>query len=241
MPHTLVLVGLWPRWALALCLSFSALAGEPNQLIESEKQAGWKLLFDGTTTRGWRGYRQQRFPDKGWVVEQGCLKKEARVPGGDIITEQTFDNFELSWEWRIAPGGNNGVKYLVTEARPSAPGHEYQMVDDQTNADAAKGANRRTASFYHVLPPAPDTPTKPAGQWNRSRIVVRGNQVEHWLNERKVLTYELGSESLKTAIANSKFKETAGFGAKIKGHVMLTDHRDETWFRSLKIRELPAK
>ena len=227
--------------ALACLADFNALAAEPNQLTDSEKEAGWELLFDGKTTKGWRGYRKQSFPKIGWKVENGILKKVGGERGGDIITEEAFSNFEVSWEWRIASGGNNGLKYLVTEDRPSAPGHEYQMIDDARNEDAAKGPKRTTAAFYDVLPPAADKPGKPAGEWNHSRVIVQGNDVEHWLNDKKVLEYELGSDALKTALADSKFKNATGFGTKLKGHVMLTDHGDECWFRNIKIRELSAK
>ncbi|HYK88502.1 MAG TPA: DUF1080 domain-containing protein, partial [Acidobacteriota bacterium] len=145
------------------------------------------------------------------------------------------------WEWKIAPGGNNGVKYFVTEARPSAPGHEYQMIDDAANPDGKVGANHLTASFYDVLAPADDRPVRPAGQWNQSRILVRGNHVEHWLNGKMVLEYELGSERVKAGLARSKFRNLPDFGTKIPGHIMLTYHYDECWYRNVKIRELPTK
>jgi 3-keto-disaccharide hydrolase len=230
--------------AMALALSsvfFSGLAAESNRLTDSEKAAGWKLLFDGKTTQGWRGYKKPGFPEKGWKVEDSILKKIAGERGGDIITDERFDDFELTWEWRIGAKGNNGLKYLVSEDRSSAPGHEYQMIDDKGNPDAANGAKRLTASFYDVLPPSSDSLPKPAGEWNLSRIVVQGNHVEHWLNGKKVLEYELDSNAVKTAIGNSKFKSVSGFGTKIKGHIMLTDHGDECWFRNIKIRQLLAK
>jgi hypothetical protein len=224
--------------ALLMAGALTAGARMVNVLTAEEQAAGWVLLFDGKSTAGWRGYKKPSMPDKGWRVEDGLLKKVAGERGGDIITERKFTNFELTWEWRLAPGANNGLKYLVTEDRPNAPGHEYQLIDDAANADAAKSPKRMTASFYDVLPPATDKPLKPAGQWNQSRLLVKGSRVEHWLNGAKVLEYELGSEPVKTAIAGSKFKGTAGFGEKIAGHIMLTDHGDECWFRSLKAREL---
>ena|SRR2546423_160643 len=216
-------------------------AGESNHLSDMEKQSGWRLLFDGRTTKGWRGYKHTAMPAKGWKVEAGILTKVGGEHGGDIITEEKFDNFELSWEWRISPAGNNGLKYLVTEDRPSAPGHEYQMIDDTKNHDAKVGPHRATGSFYDVLPPADDKPLKPAGEWNHSRVVIQGNHVEHWLNGKKVLEYELGSDAVKAAIAKSKFKNAPAFGEKIRGHIMLTDHGDECSFRNIRIRELPAK
>jgi hypothetical protein len=205
-----------------------------------EKAAGWKPLFNGQSLQGWRLYNKKAEPGAGWKAEDGVLKKLAKEKGGDIITEAAFDNFDFTWEWRVAPGGNNGVKYLVTEQRPSAPGHEYQLIDDSGHPDGKLGAKRQTASFYDVLPPGKEKVLKPAGEWNSSRILLQDNHVEHWLNGAKVLEYELASEAVKAAVANSKFKNAAGFGTKIKGHIMLTDHGDEAWFRNLKIRELKA-
>ncbi len=224
-----------------LLVMFTARASEPNQLTAAEKQAGWRLLFDGQTSKGWRGYKQAAMPVKGWKVEAGMLIKIGRERGGDIITEEKFNDFDLTWEWRISPAGNNGLKYLVTEERPSAPGQEYQMIDDTRNPDAKVGPHRATSSFYDVLPPADDKPLKPVGEWNQSRVLLLGNHVEHWLNGKKVLEYELGSDALKAAIAKSKFKNAPGFGEKISGHIMLTDHGDECAFRNIKIRRLSAK
>jgi hypothetical protein len=224
-----------------LLLALTAHASEPNQLTDEEKQAGWKLLFDGQSTKGWRGYKQTAMPAKGWRVEAGLLKKIGGERGGDIITVEKFNDFDLTWEWRISPGGNNGIKYLVTEDRPSAPGQEYQMIDDSKNSDAKVGARHATGSFYDVLPPSDDKPLKSAGEWNQSRVLIQGNHVEHWLNGNKILEYELGSDAVKAAVAESKFKNAPGFGEKIKGHIMLTDHGDECSFRNIKIRELSAK
>ena len=225
-------------WIFALTLAAATHGAEaaPNELTEAEKAAGWKLLFDGKATQGWRSFKKQSFPAKGWVVEDGwlhCLGKG----GGDIITDVEFGDFELEWEWKQASRGNSGVKYFITEARASAIGHEYQMIDEQGEPDAKQGGGKRvTAAFYDVLKPS-GTRTKPSGGTNQSRIVVKGNHVEHWLNGGKVLEYSCGSEELKAAIAQSKFRDTQGFGDKIKGHILLQDHHSEVWFRNVKIRE----
>ncbi len=213
----------------------------PNTLTSKEKANGWKLLFNGTSLDGWRGYRMTGLPEAGWEIRDGLLKTVPKMKGRELITVQKFNDFEFSWEWRIAPSGNNGIKYFVTEERPAAPGHEYQMIDDATNADGKVGPQRTTASFYDVLAPSDDKPLKPAGEWNLSRVVVQGNRVEHWLNGKKVLEYELGSERVKEGLARSKFKNFPDFGKKITGHIMLTFHNDECWFRNIKIREFPAK
>lgn len=233
--------------ALTLLCAFACqtMADEPsarsNQLTAAEKAAGWKLLFDGKTTTGWRSFKKQTFPAAGWTVEDGWLKCIANGHGGDILSAEQFTEFELSWEWRISTNGNNGVKYFITETRDSAIGHEYQMLDDDGHPDGKRGPKRQAAAFYDVLPPATDKPYKPPGAINHSRIIVQGNHVEHWLNGAKVLEYELGSDPLKAAVAQSKFKNVPGFGAKIKGHILLTEHHDEAWFSNIKIRELAVR
>jgi 3-keto-disaccharide hydrolase len=203
---------------------------------------GWRSLFDGKTTEGWRAFKSDTFPLERWKVEDGALKQAgAHGERGtrDIITKEKFADFDFRFEWKVAPGGNSGVKYLVTEERSGPIAHEYQVVDDEKNPDAKIGPHRQTASFYDVLPPAKDVPRKPAGEWNESRILVKGNHVEHWLNGRKVLEYELGSPELQAAIAKSKFKDVAGFDAKLEGHLLLQDHGDEVWYRNLRIQAPP--
>lgn len=223
--------------AVVFSLVWPASAAEAlNELTPAEQAAGWKLLFDGRTTNGWRGFSRPAFPDKGWVVEDGCLKHAAKGGGGDLITVGKYDEFDLKFEWRIAPGANSGVKYFITEERNTPIGHEYQLVDDLRHADGKRGAKWQTACFYDCLPAATNKTLRPAGEFNQSRILVQGNHVEHWLNGTKTVEYDLGSEALKAAIANSKFRNVAGFGAKIKGHLLLQDHGDEVWFRNLRIR-----
>ena len=216
-----------------------------GSLTDDEKAAGWQLLFDGKSLSGWRAYlrspKASPLIRTGWKVEDGLLKKLKGVYGGDIITEKTFEDFELTWDWRIEKDGNNGIKYLVTEKRPEAPGHEYQMLDDDSAKYIKLRPKDKTASFCEVVAPVADRPLKPPGEWNTSRILVSGNRVEHWLNNRKVLEYELGSDALRKAMETSKFKNVPGFGEKIRGHIMLTDHQEETWFRNIKLRNLTKK
>ncbi len=226
---------------LALSLAPQSPVGSapaPNTLTAAEKAAGWQLLFDGTSLDAWRGYKREALPEFGWKVEDGALRTVAKVKGGELITRKKFNDFEFTWEWRVAPGGNNGVKYLVTEERPQSPGHEYQMIDD-AGYRGKLSPNHLTADFYDVLPAAASKPVRPGGEWNTSRIVVRGSRVEHWLNGTNVLTYELGSAAVKAGVEKSKFKGHPGFGEKIAGHIMLTYHQDECSYRNLKIRETP--
>ena len=218
--------------------AMTALAAAEGVAATENSAAGpqWQSLFDGKSLDGWRPYGKEGPIGEGWKVEDGMLKKIAGKKGGDIVTVKKYGDFELYWEWRVAPGGNNGVKYLVTEARPSAPGHEYQMIDDKAEKWSKIPPKDMTAAFYNVLPPAADRPLKPAGEWNESRIVVQGKHVEHWLNGAKVLEYELESDALKAALARSKFAKHPDFGRKIEGHIMLTDHGDEAWYRVIRIR-----
>jgi hypothetical protein len=226
---------------VALSLALQAAVGPksaPNTLTAAEAAAGWTLLFDGRTLDAWRGYRRETLPDAGWQIKDGTLRTVAKVKGAELITRKTFKDFELTWEWRVAPGGNNGVKYFVTEQRPKSPGHEYQMIDD-TGYPGKLTPQQLTGAFYDVLPAAVEKPLRPAGEWNASRIVIRGMRVEHWLNGTNVLTYELGSAAVKAGLETSKFKGEPGFGDKIAGHLMLTYHQDECWYRNLKIKEMP--
>jgi Domain of Unknown Function (DUF1080) len=207
-------------------------------------------LFDGKALTGWRQYKG---PDAGgtrWAVEDGLLTMTPTAGAGararDIITTETFDVFELSWEWKISPGGNSGVKYFVLEDRDSAVGHEYQIIDDERHADAKIGAHRQTGAFYDVLPPRiPPGVKKPAGEWNTSavrvapsRVVPGGTRVYHYLNDARILEYELGSPELNAAIEKSKFKGIERFGKLQKGHVLIQDHGDRVWYRNIRIQRL---
>jgi hypothetical protein len=225
-------------WAPASVRSAESGGAEPppNTLSEAERAAGWRLLFDGRTTQGWRGYQATGFPKKGWVVEQGWLRHQARGGGGDLVTEETFAEFELTFDWKVGAGSNSGLKYFVAEERSSAIGHEYQVIDDPPYGFAQQGNTHQTASFYDVLPQTVYRPPRPPGEVNQSRILVKGNHVEHWLNGEKVLAYELDSAAVKAAVARSKFRDVKGFGTRMKGHVLLQDHGGDVWFRNMKVR-----
>ena len=220
--------------ALTLLLSLSLSAADPAP-------AGSDLrivLFDGTSTAAWRGFGKPAFPEQGWVVEDGWLKHRAKGGGGDVITTNRFTNFELGFTWRVTPGANSGVKYFIDEQRGSAIGHEYQVIDDASHPDALHGPKRQTAALYDALPPV-NPPIRPAGQTNESRIVVRGMQVEHWLNGQRVLGYTLGSPELQAAKAASKFKNEVRWGTQFATPILLQDHGDEVWYRDVWIRPLP--
>jgi hypothetical protein len=230
--------------ALAMPLIVGA-AGHTSAQSSRSAEDGWVSLFDGKSLQGWRGYKRPDATGSRWRVEDGTLTlppddgKDTRG-ARDIITTETFDRFELSWDWKIAPGGNSGVKYFVLEDMDSAIGHEYQVIDDERHPDAKIGLERQTASFYDVLPPA-NRKMKPAGEWNTSRVVVRGPTVEHHLNGGRVLTYELDSSALNAAILDSKFKGIERFGKLQKGHILLQDHGNQVWYRNIRIRRLPTQ
>lgn len=207
------------------------------KLSDAQKAKGWRMLFNGKDFSGWRTYQKGGEIGAGWQVKDEVLTKVQNVRSGDIMTVATFGDFDLNWDWRVGTNGNNGIKYFITEERKATIGHEYQMLDDINYAKGKGKPKSLTASFYDVLPPAADKPVKPPGEWNHSRIFVLGNQVEHWLNGAKVLSYELGSEQVLKAVQDSKFKKHQGFGNKVKGHILLTDHKDHCEFKNIRIRE----
>ncbi|HEX9282230.1 MAG TPA: DUF1080 domain-containing protein [Gemmatimonadales bacterium] len=207
-----------------------------NTLTPAERDAGWRLLFDGKTAAGWRGWRMDSLPS-GWQVVDGALTRVA--PAGDIVTRDKFRNFELSLEWNVAPGGNSGIFYRASEDDDAiywtAP--EMQVLDDARHPD---GRSRLTAAGSdYGLYPAPAGVVKPGGKWNRARIVVRGNHVEHWLNGGKVVEYELGSPDWAAKVKASKFAPHPRYGRNAEGYIGLQDHGDRVAYRNIKIRVLP--
>lgn len=222
----------------------------PNTLSASEKAAGWKLLFDGKTTNGWRGFRRDKFPEEGWAIEDGAIKHvkgsgEQSKNGGDIITIGKYDNFELQLEWRVSPGANSGIKYLIAEEMVksgySGLGFEMQVLDDDGHPDAkmGKAGNRTASALYDLIAPHNKT-LRAVGEWNQVKLIIKGDHVEHWLNGAKVVEFDLGSPQLKALIAESKYKDIPGFGDVRKGHILLQDHGNEVWFRNIKLREISA-
>jgi hypothetical protein len=201
---------------------------------------GWIQLFDGKDLKGWRGYNKPDASETRWRVEDGLLTLPSNGAGDthgarDLITVETFEQFDLRWEWKISLGGNSGVKIFVLEDRPDAIGHEYQMIDDERHPDAKIGPHRQTAAFYDVFP-AHDRPLKPAGDWNTSEVIVKGKHVTHILNGKTVLEYDLDSPELKAAIEKSKFKGIERFGKLQNGHILVQDHGDQVWFRRIEIK-----
>ena len=231
-----------------------AVTQTPNTLTAAERAAGWRLLFDGTTLHGWRGLGYDSVPTSHWTVVDGAIKKIASgavakmadgqpAAGGDLMTADAFRDFELAFEWKVAPGANSGVKYNVSEeisrrtANHAALGFEYQVLDDSLHEDN-KIPSHRAGALYDLIPPNDLKKLAPVGQWNSSRIVLRGNHGEHWLNGKKIVSYDVGTPHFDSLMAASKYKSIAGFAERRAGHIVLQEHGDEVWYRNLRIREL---
>ena len=224
-----------------------------NTLTENEIRKGWRLLWDGKTTNGWRGAKLDKFPEKGWEIDNGTLKvlssggAESRN-GGDIVTMDAYSDFELSVDFKITEGANSGVKYFVDPAlnkgEGSAIGLEFQVLDDKNHPDAklGKNDNRTVGSLYDLIRAESKSSSrgknfKGVGNWNNARIVVKGGHVEHWLNQVKVVEFDRFSQMFEALVEKSKYEKWENFGRIPEGVILLQDHGDEVSFESIKIRE----
>ena len=207
----------------------------PNTLTSAERAGGWRLLFNGSSTSGWRGYRQTGVPS-GWQAVDGALTRTAS--GGDLITIDQFANFELAIEWMIAPSGNSGIMYRVSEAAdaPYLTGPEFQVLDNAGHPDGASSLSSAGAC-YGLYAPSLDV-TRPPGTWNETRIVAAGAHVEHWMNGVKIVEYEIGSADWVARWEASPHRDATGYGREPRGYIALQDHGDRVAYRNIKIRLL---
>ena len=235
---------------VAVCCLFAISCSNPapidNQLTQREKKDGWQLLFDGETMNGWRRIYTDSLPERGWYVENGCLvvekdKSGESANGGDLITIREYSNFDLTFDFKLTPRANSGIKYFVNESL-GAPnsgygfGPEYQVIDDSKTNNGTVGC--KLAGLYELID-APDTKkVNPTGEWNSGRIVSKDSYVEHWLNGELMLTYVLGSDEFKALVQKSKFRDKKGYGEIAKGHILIQDHGDKVSYKNIKIKEL---
>ena len=221
-----------------------------NVLTQQEKEEGWQMLWDGSTTKGWRGAKLDGFPKQGWLIKNGILTVLASggaesAAGGDIVTEALYDDFELLVDFKLTAAANSGIKYYVDTEINKGPGSsiglEYQILDDALHPDAKLGnheGSRTLASLYDLIQADVNKPAKPIGEWNTAYILSKNHHVEHWLNGVKVLEYERGSEGFRKLVSESKYEKWPNFGELEKGQILLQDHGDQVSFRNIKIKVL---
>jgi hypothetical protein len=222
---------------LVLTSTLTALAADPG---------AWVVHFDGKTVNGLRGYNQTGFPEQAWKIEDGTIKTIPRSAGGkpvDLATEQVYADFEFECEWKVSPGGNSGIIYRVKEipGKPAyATGPEMQVLDDEKHPDGKANFPKRTAgSLYDLIGKGmKEKNYKPAGEWNKSRLVIQGGNVKHWLNDTQIAAYKWGSPEIKAMLETSKFKGWAGFMEQPEGRIVLQHHGEEVWYRNIRSRKL---
>lgn len=229
---------------VCVCCALSVCAQTPNELTSKEQKQGWKLLFNGKNLDGWTSVGKSTPPRQGWTVEDGILivNKKGEKRGGDIITEDQYSDFELVLDFKLTKAANSGIKYFfVNYEKGGWLGLEYQVLDDDNHPDAKAGrdGNRKTAALYDMLPVTGKKQMNPVGQWNHARIVAKGSKVTHYLNGKKVLSFDRKSDAYKEAWKKSKYKDSRPvFGDVEKGYILLQDHVDEVYFKNVKIRRL---
>ena len=220
-------------WSMACVLALSLAANSAERADDS-----WEQLLGNNYLEFWRGYKDEAWP-QGWGVVYGVLNRAEG--GGDLMTVATYADFVLKLEWKISPGGNSGIMYRVStgDDAPYFSGPEYQVLDNREHHDGQQ-ASTSAGSLYGLYAPECDV-VRPAGQWNTTCIVVCGNHVEHWLNGRKIIDCEIGSDDWNERMKNSKFAKWSQFAKNREGHIVLQDHGDQVWYRNIRIRRLASR
>ncbi len=214
-----------------------------NTITQEELAEGWQLLFDGRSTEHWRGYNKEGFPNQGWRVENGVMSVLEKEEGGDIISKEKYENFDFRIEFQLTPGANSGLLHGVVE-QPDTPiwhgASEYQLIDDFDYVDKYGKEETKThlTADNYDMESAVDKYLKPIGEWNEVRLVVNKGRVEHWLNGRKVLEYDLWTPKWEAMVAKSKFADYKEYGRAKKGHIGIQEHGNTVHFRNIKIKKL---
>lgn len=227
-----------------------ALAAEKKQAERNSRKAEakpaakagrWESIFEGESTEKLRGYKRADFPAKGWKVENGVLKAIAKGEVVDLVTKETYENFELELDWKVTAGANSGVMFHVSEefAEPWNTGPEVQVLDDALHKDG-KNPTTSAGALYALVAPT-NKVLRPVGEWNRFRLVVNGKRVRHFLNGTKVLDVKMDSPEVKALIRKSKFAEHPKFNTLSSGHIVIQHHTDEVWYKDIRVRRLPNK
>ena len=221
--------------------AFAIAAALISSASAADSAGQWEVIFDGKSTDKLRGFKRESFPDKGWTLVDGALKAEPKGEVVDLVTKDKYRDFELELEWKVTPGANSGIMYRVSEKfdAPWHTGPEYQLLDDARHADG-KSPKTSSASLYALI--APKNPElKPVGEWNKTRIVLQGSKLQHWLNGRKVVECDLASPEVKDLIAKSKFSSLPHFAQEPEGYLCFQHHHDEVYLRNIRVRRLDSK
>ncbi len=234
--------------ALFAFTALMAVGCQPKQnlLTEEEKAEGWTLLFDGTTLNGWRDFNGDSLTGP-WMVEKGTIKAEGHGSdaNGYMVTDKQYENFILSWDWKISKGGNSGMLYHVLEGKkfevPYVTGPEYQLIDNENFPDPLEEWQKCGADYAMYLPDTSKLKINPAGEWNTSRIVFDNGHVEYWMNGEKIIEFEAWTRDWFNRKNAGKWSHAPEYGLSQTGLICLQDHGYPAWFRNIKIKELPKK
>lgn len=230
----------WKAFGKASVIALATLAFSGNDA--AAQKGKWVTLFDGKSLNGWHSWQSDKVLPQ-WKIEDNAIVLTEKG-GKDLVTDKEYGDFELELEWKIAEGGNSGIIYHVVEDKkyccPYSTGPEIQVLDDQKHPDAkaGKAGNHKAGSLYDMLPPTDFAVVKPAGQWNKAKVIIKGGKGESWLNGKKVVEFPTQGPEWDKLVANSKFKTWEGFGASSKGKIALQDHGDKVSYRNIRIKEL---